>query len=174
MLAFVFLFFTAIKFGNDTADNTQRQFIEDFTYDGAEALPYPTCRVGTNLGTENANAVQMVDFAFMAGLAYASIDITQGELNGWFGPGGGVVPTDRKDIVDEFRKRTDNYSSAVVFKLFTFEEDDGIDAIVAIRGTTNSWDALAVRDSVYSVCHNRLVCHIIFLHFQLICHLIRN
>eukprot|EP00814_Leptocylindrus_danicus_P000692 CAMPEP_0116028594 /NCGR_PEP_ID=MMETSP0321-20121206/15519_1 /TAXON_ID=163516 /ORGANISM="Leptocylindrus danicus var. danicus, Strain B650" /LENGTH=946 /DNA_ID=CAMNT_0003502573 /DNA_START=63 /DNA_END=2906 /DNA_ORIENTATION=- len=143
VFVFCFLFFAALRFGNDTASSTERQFVPDFSYDGAEALPYPTCRVGSNFGTGNSDTVQMIDYAFMAGLAYSSTDITQGELNGWFGPGGGVIPTDQKEIVDEFRLRTDNYSSAVVFKLFTFEEEDGTDAIVAIRGTTNGWDALA-------------------------------
>jgi len=56
------------------------------------------------------------DFSFLAKLAYREVNITQDELDGWFGEG---VAVDRNDYVEQFRNRT---SSQVSFKMITFPQ----------------------------------------------------
>jgi hypothetical protein len=78
----------------------------------------------------------MADYVYLAGLAYRSDDIAQDELDSWFGPG---VATNNPAVVENFRT-DNNYTSPVSYKLITF---GGTNALIAIRGTTNPWDALA-------------------------------
>ena len=79
----------------------------------------------------------VVDYAFLAGLAYRSPNNTQEDLDGWFGPG---IAVDNIDTVEMYRSDY-NVTSAVSFKLVTFP-DSGNFAYVLIRGTTNNWDML--------------------------------
>ena len=52
--------------------------------------------------------VLYADYAFLAGLAYRSSNITQGELNGWFGDGVAIY---QDETVETYRK-DNNVSSA--------------------------------------------------------------
>jgi lipase ATG15 len=74
----------------------------------------------------------------MATLAYTSNNLTQGELDAWFGEG---VAKDMADLVNDFRNNSDTENVAVSFKLFGFE-DLGL-GVISIRGTSNNWDMLA-------------------------------
>ena len=86
----------------------------------------------------NSNSVlYALDYAFLAGLAYRSINNTQEDLDGWFGPD---IAVDQVETVDMYRAEF-NVTSAVSFKLVTFP-NSGNFAYVLIRGTTNNWDML--------------------------------
>jgi lipase ATG15 len=69
-------------------------------------------------------------------------NITQNELDQWFynsagnGTSGAV---DQQDYVDAYRT-SNNITSAVSFKLIDFPAENL--SLVAVRGTTNAWDAL--------------------------------
>ena len=79
----------------------------------------------------------LLDYAFLAGLAYRSPNNTQGDLDSWFGSG---IAVDDIDTVERYRADY-NVTSAVSFKLVTFP-NSGNFAYVLIRGTTNNWDML--------------------------------
>lgn len=65
--------------------------------------------------------------------------ITQGELDQWFGGNSTSSALDRQDYVDAYRNAT-GVDSAVSYKLIEFPHANL--ALVAVRGTTNAWDAL--------------------------------
>jgi lipase ATG15 len=72
----------------------------------------------------------------MAGIAYSGKNATKTELDSWFGEG---VAKDESEAVRFFRE-TNNVTSAVFFKLFSFPATNH--AYVSIRGTTSNWDML--------------------------------
>lgn len=132
-------------------------FLNDFKYVQADSLRYPTCHLSNDLGKSPLTSMAgtsilararscpslyltfpycILDYAFLAGLAYRSPNITQADLDGWFG--GEAI--DQEETVQQYR-RLKNTSSAVVFKLVTFP-NKGNFAYVLIRGTTNNWDML--------------------------------
>ena len=79
------------------------------------------------------------DFIFLAGLAYRTTpEITQQELDSWFGQGGAV---NQGEIVSQWKTDAE---SEVYFKMVTIPTDGGGDdfAYVTIRGTSNPWDML--------------------------------
>jgi lipase ATG15 len=84
----------------------------------------------------------MADFTYLAGLAYRGVNVTQRELDGWFGIN---VTTAQNEAVEEYRQ-THEVSSQVSFKLVThpkqFGNKTGDFAYILIRGTTNNWDML--------------------------------
>ena len=125
--------FNAVGETTEARDKSILTYLPDFYYNPPETLQYPTC-VLRDLGGRS-----MADYIFLANLAYQPINVTQNELDSWFGPG---VALDRNDVVDEFRRNTDNYTSAVVYKYFSIPQLDDLN-IVSIRGTHNSWDMLA-------------------------------
>lgn len=83
------------------------------------------------------------DFAYLAGLAYRGINVTQRELNGWFGNN---TVIDQNDQVVNWRTSV-NDSSAVSFKMVTFPNSNNF-AFVLIRGTVTNWDMLAGTQSL--------------------------
>ena len=117
----------------------------DLFYMNEDNLPYPTCEFGKNLGSGGQPTNLLVDYAFMASAAYRDISVTQESLDAWF-YNSTVIPKDDKTTVSTFRESNDiAKQSSVQFKLFTFDEgDDKLFAVVAVRGTTNAWDALSV------------------------------
>lgn len=133
--AFLALFLGAISQKTDTASSFEYTFLNDFSYEQQSDLPYPTCQFGKGFADSPTN--HMVDFAFLSGVAYRNQNITQSQLDGWFGAN---VTVDSQNVVEEFRYQTDNFTSAVTFKLVRFPNKNA--SIVAIRGTTNAWDDL--------------------------------
>lgn len=83
------------------------------------------------------------DYAFLAGLAYQPPEVTQAELDSWFGytedDDGNQTSyaIDHEEEVQAWRTEQ-NTSSAVSFKLVSVNDF----AYVLIRGTTNNWDML--------------------------------
>ena len=134
VFVFVALFLGAVGQGSDTPNNLQLNYLPDFVYEQEDDLRYTTCKFGK--GLESSPSRLMADYAFLAGIAYRNENITQSELDQWFGPGNS---TDRPEIVSEFQNLTSTADTAVSYKLITF----GNFAIVAIRGTTNAWDMLS-------------------------------
>lgn len=88
--------------------------------------------------------IRVTDFIFLAGLAYRTTpEITQQELDSWFGPGGAE---NHDDLVSEWKTAK---KSEVYFKMVTIPTDNTTDAggggdfaYVTIRGTSNPWDML--------------------------------
>jgi lipase ATG15 len=104
------------------------------------------------------------DFAFLAGLAYRSENLTQSQLDGWFQG----EAEDRQDVVTQWRTTVNN--SQVSMKLISFPGQSNFSYVSStwsctprcfvsslfvclislahryvhcqVRGTTNSWDAL--------------------------------
>jgi hypothetical protein len=137
IFVFLALFLGAVATNSEsTSDTDQYQFVPEFYYAQQEDLPYPTCDFGK--GLENSPSRAMADYVFLATLAYKSTDITQDQLNGWFGEG---VATNQPETVANFQQ-SQGEGSAVSFKLITFSRNEETDGVVAIRGTTNPWDML--------------------------------
>ena len=137
LFMFLALFLGAILTNSESTSSTdQYQFVPEFYYEQQEDLPYPTCNFGK--GLENSPSRAMADYVFLATLAYKSTEITQDQLNGWFGEG---VATNQPETVANFQQSQGD-ASAVSFKLITFNRTEETDGIVAIRGTTNPWDML--------------------------------
>jgi lipase ATG15 len=134
-LGFLALFLGAVSQSSDSASSFEYTFLDDFYYEQQADLPYPTCQFGKGFADSPTN--RMVDYAFLDGVAYRNQNITQSQLDGWFGPN---FAMDGQDVVNEFRHQTDNFTSAVTFKLILFPHRNA--SIVAIRGTTNAWDDL--------------------------------
>jgi hypothetical protein len=136
--AFVAIFLGAVGQSTESTFTEEFTYLDDFFYSPMTAdMRYPTCSLGSINGGFGENAT-LADFAFLAGLAYRPVDITQKELDGWF--------TDTKAVDDvqrvaDFRASDGEYGSAVSFKLVTFEEKEL--AMVLIRGTQTNWDMLA-------------------------------
>eukprot|EP00541_Cyclophora_tenuis_P016342 CAMPEP_0116563538 /NCGR_PEP_ID=MMETSP0397-20121206/12791_1 /TAXON_ID=216820 /ORGANISM="Cyclophora tenuis, Strain ECT3854" /LENGTH=616 /DNA_ID=CAMNT_0004089997 /DNA_START=29 /DNA_END=1879 /DNA_ORIENTATION=+ len=138
LLALLGLFSIAINQSAATASNFQFTYLPDFEYKQQEDLLYPTCTVGKGLAALGSPSTSIADYAFLAALAYRDPNITQGELDQWFGLN---VSQDQDQYVTNFRRRTDNFTSAVVYKFITFPNSGNL-GIVSIRGTINAWDAL--------------------------------
>lgn len=128
----------AVTQEGDTSSEFQFTYLPDFEYTQSYDLTYPTCTFGKGLAALASPKTDMSDYAYLAALAYRAPDITQNELNQWFGVG---VAIDNQTFVESYRNMTDGYESAVSFKLITFPSVGNL-AMVCIRGTTNAWDAL--------------------------------
>jgi lipase ATG15 len=137
-IIFLALFFGAIiqkDSPSNSGSSSVYTFLDDFYYEQQADLPYPTCQFGKGFAESPTN--HMVDYAFLAGVAYRDQNVTQSQLDGWFGPN---LTMDGQDVVNEFRYQTDNYTSAVTFKLILFPNSNA--SIVSISGTTNILDDL--------------------------------
>jgi lipase ATG15 len=114
--------------------------LPDFSYEQADSIRYPSCRLSNEL--KESPITSMADFTYLAGLAYRGVNVTQRELDGWFGIN---VTTAQNEAVEEYRQ-THEVSSQVSFKLVThpkqFGNKTGDFAYILIRGTTNNWDML--------------------------------
>lgn len=114
-----------------------------FEYKPERMLPYPTCRMGKGLSIPENEDTALIDYTFLAQLAYynSEDESVQKWLDEWFGDG---YAKDEFEFVNAYRKEA-QVSSAVHFKLISFPHTYGNDnfSIVAIRGTNNAWDALS-------------------------------
>jgi len=140
-----FAFCFLALFAGAVGDNSTTAEIEDPTYhymQGYEYLPvenslrYPTCHMTSDL--QESPLTAMADYIFLARVAYRG-NVTQSELDNWFGQ---EVAVNQEELVSVYREEN-NVDSAVVFKLITYPTETGKDfAYLAIRGTTNQWEAL--------------------------------
>ena len=126
-------------------DSANKIFETDFYYENEQNLPYPTCEFGNNLGSGGQPTNLLADYIFMASTAYRDTSVTQDTLDAWF-YNSTVIPKDDTETVRSFRESNEIANkSSVQFKLFTFDEgDENLYAVLAIRGTSNAWDALSV------------------------------
>jgi len=124
-------------------DTESMEMTRDFLYEGSEDnnILYPTCELDRGFDLPDESRSALIDFTFLATLAYYDRSVTQTALNKWFGSGVMVIDENvadfRKTYSDQFRE------TAVVYKHFNFTRDGITKDIVAIRGTSNGWDALA-------------------------------
>ena len=114
----------------------------DFLYEGNEDnnILYPTCQIGRGFDVPTDPQSALIDFTFLAKLAYHDRNVTQTTLDEWFGSGVVIdenIVDFRKTFHEQFRE------TAVTYKHFNFTQDGITRNIVAIRGTSNGWDALA-------------------------------
>ena len=137
-------------------------YATEYSYIDKDPLPYPTCKFGSDLGRGQPSNL-LVDYAFMAQTAYLDDCVTQQALDDWFvNLAESERPTFEEQIVNDFRKSD---MSSVQFKLFSFNRSttiDGVDvvkkyAVVAVRGTSNAWDALSVCLFLSSFCFNKII-----------------
>ena len=145
-LFFVFIFcaifLSAIALGVDDGASDKVIFApkEEFYYEGSSALNYAACAMGHNIKTPDGNVTtSMVDFTFLANIAYLDDNAAETALDDWFGS---AVAENLNQNVADFKQsyQEENGISAVSYKLFSFPGQDL--HIVAVRGTSNSWDAL--------------------------------
>ncbi|GKZ00654.1 hypothetical protein MPSEU_001017600 [Mayamaea pseudoterrestris] len=118
----------------ETTSKTSYVYLPDFHYEQQDSLQYPTCQLSNDLGL--SPLTKMVDYAYLAGVAYRDVGATQAELDGWFNG----TALDNNALVKKYRAAV-NLTSEVSFKLITFP-DKGNFAFVSIRGTQNNWDML--------------------------------
>jgi len=158
---FCVLFLGAYALGSNEGSGTIPTSLprETFVYEkqGAQdALPYPTCRMSSDIAIPGEEDTALMDYTFLSVIAYSDSDCktldgtptdpTQEYLDNWFGAG---FAKDEDEVVREYRERND-VSSAVQFKLISFnnltvqtlDREDGF-AVLTIRGTNNGWDALS-------------------------------
>lgn len=135
---FLLIFLRAVVEGSDEGRDVPLEPLHDFQYEGNKSMKYPTCKIGKQFQVSNEDS-SLADFVFMALAGFQKPSITQDALDGWFGEG---VAVDEKQIVKDFQAmyQEENGSSAVTYKLISFPDTNR--AIVSIRGTHNSWDAL--------------------------------
>lgn len=138
-LAFLALFAGAVGSDQEKTEieDPTYHYMQDYMYSPIEnSLRYPTCQLTSDL--QESPLTSMADYIFLARVAYRG-NITQSELDNWFGNG---VAVDQAEFVDLYREEN-NINSAVEFKLITYPTNSSRDfAYLAIRGTTNEWEAL--------------------------------
>lgn len=127
LFIFLALLFGAITQEGDTASDLQYSFLPDFYYEQQEDLPYPTCSFGKGLEALGSPSTDMADYAFVATVAYRDNNITQGELDGWFGED---VAINEIGLVEKYRSTLPE--SPVSYKLITFPSLGNL-ALVAVR-----------------------------------------
>lgn len=140
----VFLILMAVSIGTNTEDGDSAEtmsYLPDFYYPPQPDLPYPTCRLrkGLDIPGRGIEGAALIDYTYLAVVAYLADGVTQGELDQWFGP---RQATNNPEIVNEFRAKTDNAGSQVSYKLVTFESLPKF-GLVTIRGTSTSVDMFA-------------------------------
>ena len=128
----------AVTQPSDTSFGVQLTYLPDFEYQQVNDLPSPTCSFGKGPDALGSPTTDLSDFVFLAAVAYLENNITQDQLDQWFGEG---VAFNNQTFVDNYRYSTDGYKSPVSYKMITFPAAGNL-AMVAIRGTTNAWDAL--------------------------------
>jgi len=144
VVIFLFLFLSAFAGGSNDGEavkDPSSYLLHDFKYVPKEdTFQYPTCDMTADFkipgGGEAAHS--MLDYAYLAGIAYSAPESMPGLLDGWFGEG---VAYDDVDTVNEFRL-SEGSESAVHYKLFRFPANPEF-AIVSIRGTNNGWDMIS-------------------------------
>jgi len=145
----IFLFTLVALFALAIATKNQKQqsdfqltFLDDFHYDQKKDLPYPTCNIGKGemIGPSGASTLHLSDYVFASVLAYGNTNVTQPQLDQWFGEGSA---TDNYEYVDKYRASVQD-DSAVTYKFISFDRGKGENpmGLLSIRGTVTAWDAL--------------------------------
>jgi len=136
--AFLAIFLGAVGSSTENTGNEFLTFLPDFSYPPqSDDMRYATCTLTNIRGGFGDNAM-MMDYIFLASLAYVRDNITDVALNTWFGEG---VAINEEETVDTFRAEYDEGDTPVYFKLFNFPDIKL--GIISIRGTSNNWDMLA-------------------------------
>jgi hypothetical protein len=143
VLVFGGVFLSAIAFGSDEGVTNAMQFAskDEFYYEGSSDLNYASCSMGHNIKSpDKLQQSSLADFAFLSTVAYLDDNTATQMVGEWFGD---TVTENLSDNVDEFVRnyQEKNGASVVSYKLFDFPEQNL--KIVSVRGTSNSWDALA-------------------------------
>ena len=100
-------------------------------------MAYPTCRLMKGFKIPGTSKISgLVDYAFLATVAYENIGATELALSNWFGPDKVV---NQHEFVSQYRVDTHTASIPVFFKLFSFPEILGF-GLVSIHGSEMNWD----------------------------------
>ena len=137
------LFMAALYTGVDGRAKDAMKLTTKFEYPGSNNLEYTSCSVLGEIAPPDDDATSLIDFTLLSNLAYQSNSNTNEILNEWFDPSGnGTVETiNHENVVKAFKANYTDSSSAVSYKFVGFP-NAGV-GVVAIRGTSNGWDALA-------------------------------
>ena len=150
VLAFFFFLCLALVISGMTAGDPQQSegvevtLVPGFVYIREEnTLPYPTCSLDFNTGSPSGGVVSIIDFVFLASMAYETNSTRLQEFyDEWFGPG---IAINMPDVVSEFRDQTQRETSPVTYNLASFPNRTSTGdpvAVVSIRGSQTSWDWL--------------------------------
>lgn len=141
VFAFCLVFLSAVVLGADQGASEAVKFAskDEFQYVGSDGVNYASCSMTKNIKSPDGIENSLADFSFLANIAYLDDESAQNALSSWFE----TNSTNRADKVDSFREeyRKSFGESVVSYKLFEFPENDL--EIVAVRGTSNAWDALS-------------------------------
>jgi len=144
LAALGFLFTNAILTkGQENTNDHVFNFLPDFEYKQQKDLPYPTCNIGkgTVLGINGHGSLHLSDYVFVAGLAYSDDQVTQPQLDKWFGNG---IASNNDQYVKNYRDTFGDHN-AVSYKFITFnrsENELNPMGLISIRGTVTAWDTL--------------------------------
>jgi len=144
VLVFLFLFLSAFAGGSDDGKSVKdpsSYLLHDFEYVSRKnTFQYPTCDMTAdfNIPGGGMGSHAMLDYAYIAGIAYSAPESMPELLDRWFGEG---VAYDDVDTVNEFHSSLD-IDSVVHYKLIRFPANPEF-AIMAIRGTNNGWDMIS-------------------------------
>lgn len=134
---FLAIFLGAVGSSTENTDAATFTYLPNFSYPGlSNDMRYPTCTLSNMNGGFGANTT-LLDYAFVASIAYVIENETQSELDSWFGPSGTEAIFDQ-EYVDAFRKENDPDELPVFFKMFRFPQLRF--GMIVIRGTSNNWD----------------------------------
>ena len=139
VLTFCAIFLSAVALGTDEGASDKITFLPatEFFYEGSGSLNYASCSMGRNIDTPDGSIEHsLADFTFLSTVAYLDDDSAETALAEWFN---GIPVENFSSNVTDFKLAYNNDSSAVSYKHLGF--DNGLN-IVAVRGTSNAWDAL--------------------------------
>jgi hypothetical protein len=141
VLAFCGIFIAAIALGSDNGVTKTMKFADrdEFLYEGSGSLNYASCSLGHNIQSPDGLDNSLADFAFLSNVAYLDDNAANIAIDEWFSSDS--VENLSQDVTDFSTKYQAEFGqSPVKYKLFDFPDTKL--KIVAIRGTSNPWDAL--------------------------------
>lgn len=154
IVVFCAIFMSAVALGSNDGKPIGQDMSENHEYLGSGDLQYSSCQLGQGIVTPAGLENSLVDFTFLATVAYEDPSATEVSLGKWFRADEDVANgddtgtdgvIDHQDIVNDFKKKyeAENGESAVTYKFIGFPGESGKRlGVVTIRGTSNSWDAL--------------------------------
>jgi len=118
-------------------------YAHGFEYEQQNDVPYPTCAASSiNNNKAHHQMRSLADYTFLASLAYVNNNITQIELDAWFGKdeNGKSKAVFNETAVEDFRKSElgSTKETPVVYKLIKFPQEK--EGVVTIRGSTDPVD----------------------------------